>query len=91
MNYTKLLKDLANVDKVIKDDDKTLTLLSSLSDDDYETFIITLINDKQSLGYNKVSDVLVNHKLRWKDKESSNSTSVEALTVREKFQSEGQR
>jgi len=35
-----------------------------------------------SLSYNEVSAALVNHELRRKDKESSNSTSAEALTVR---------
>ena len=35
--YTKLLADLANVDEVIKDEDKALILLSSLLDEEYET------------------------------------------------------
>ena len=35
-----------------------------------------------SLSYNEVSAALVNHELRRKNKESSNSTSAEALTVR---------
>jgi len=83
-SYTKLLADLANVDVVIEDEDKALILLSSLPDEDYETFILTLINNKQSLSYNKVSSVLINHELRRKKKESSNSTLVEALTVRGK-------
>jgi len=82
-NYTKLLIDLADVDEVIKDEDKTLILLSSLPDD-YETFILTLINCKQSLSYNKVSAALVNPELRQKDKESSNNTLPEALTARGK-------
>ena len=53
-NYTKLLADLANVDVVIEEEDKALILLSSLPDEDCETFILTLINGKQSLGYNEV-------------------------------------
>ena len=79
-NYTKLPADLANVDVVIED--KVLILLSSLSDEDYETFVLTLINGKQSLSYNEVSSALINHELRRKDKESSNSTSIEVLTIR---------
>ena len=59
------------MDEVIKDEDKALILLSSFPDDDYETFILTLINDKKSL---------VNHELR--DKKLSNNTSTEALTAR---------
>ena len=41
-NHTKLLADLANMDDVIKDEDNTFILLSSLSDDDYETFVLAL-------------------------------------------------
>ena len=40
-NYTKLLADIANVDEVMKDEDKALILLSSLLDDDYEIFVLT--------------------------------------------------
>ena len=83
-NYMKLLTDLANVDEVIKEKDKALILFGSLLDDDYETFILTLINGKQFLSYNEMSVALVNHELRQKDKESSNSTSAEALTARER-------
>ena len=50
--------------KVIKDKVKALIMLSSLSDDDYKTFILTLINCKQSLSYNEVSVALVSHELR---------------------------
>jgi len=40
---------------------------------DYETFVLILINGKQFFTYNEVSSALVNHELRKKDKESSNS------------------
>ena len=69
-NYTKLLVDLANVDMVTEDEDKALILLSSILNDDYEPFVLTLINDKQSLSYNEVSSTFVNNKLRRKDKDS---------------------
>ena len=78
----KLLADLTNVDVVIEDEDKTFILLSSLPDEDNETFVLTLINGKQSLTYSEVSSAIVNHELRRKDKESSNNTSAEALMVR---------
>jgi len=81
-NYTKLLGDLANIDEMIKDENKVLILLSSLPDDEYETFVLTLINDKSSLSYDEESTSIVNHELRRKNKESSNSTSAEVLTVR---------
>ena len=50
-NYTKLLMDVANVDVVINDKDKALILLSSLPDESYETFVLTLINRRTSLRY----------------------------------------
>jgi len=65
----KLLVDLANMKVVIEDEDKKLILLSSLPEKDYETFVLTLINNKQALSYNEVFfSALVNHKLRRKDK-----------------------
>ena len=67
-NYTKLLVDLANLNEVINDEDKALILLSSLPDEDYETFILTLINSKQSFSYNEISSALINHELRRKNK-----------------------
>ena len=45
-NYMMLLADLANVDEVIGDENKVVILLSSLSNDGYETFILTLISRK---------------------------------------------
>jgi len=64
-----------------------LILLSSLLDEEYETFILILINGKFSLSYNDVSATLVNNvnnEVRRKDKAySSSSTTIEALTVRE--------
>ena len=58
--------------EVIKDEEKTLILLSSLPDDDYETFVLTFINVKQSLSYNEVLTALVNPELKRNDKKSSN-------------------
>jgi len=55
----------------------------SLSDEEYETFVLTLINDKSSLSNNNVSDALVNHEVKRKDKESSSSSTIaEVLTAR---------
>ena len=48
-NYTKLLTDLINVDVSIEKEDKTLILLNSLPDEEYETFILTLINGNRYL------------------------------------------
>ena len=67
---------------MVEDEDQALILLSSLSDDEYETFILTLINIKSSLSYDKISATLVNHELRRRDKEYSSSTSTGALTAR---------
>ena len=74
MNYTKLLANLANMNELIKDKDKELIMLSYLLGDEYETFVLILINGKSSLTDDEVSAALVNHELRRKDKESSSST-----------------
>ena len=55
-NCTKLLADLINVDVAMQ----ALILLNSLPDEEYETFVLTLINDKQTLNYSDVSAILVN-------------------------------
>ena len=62
-NYTKLFAGLAHVNEMIKDEDKALILLSSLSDEKYEIFILILINGKSSLSYKDVSAALVNHEV----------------------------
>ena len=72
------------MDEVIEDKDKTMVLLSSLSDDRYETFVLTLINRKSSLSYVEVTTALVNLDLKRKDKESFNGTSAEELTMRQR-------
>jgi len=48
-NYTKLLSDLINVNMDIEWEDKALILFNSLPDEEYETFVFTLINGKKSL------------------------------------------
>ena len=80
--YSKLLTDLVNVDVDIEDEDKVLILLSSLPDEEYETFVLILINDKASQRYNEVTGALVSYELRRKDRVSSESASGDALTVR---------
>ena len=58
--------------------------MNSLPDEEYETFVLTLINGRQSLNYNDVSVALVNYEVRRKDKQSSSkSTTAEAITARE--------
>ena len=80
----KLLADLANLDVVIADEDKALILLSSLPNERYETFVLTLINERASLSCKEVTITLVNLELRKKDKECSiSNTSADVLTARE--------
>ena len=79
---TKLLTNLANVDAVIEDEGTALILLSSLLDERYEIFVLTLINGRTSLSYSVVTTALVNLELKRKDTESSSSnTSAEVLTA----------
>jgi len=78
-SYTKLLTDLINVDVKIDEEDKAIILLNSLPEEEYETFILTLINDRQSLNYNLVSAALVNYEVRRQDRLSfSGSTTADA-------------
>jgi len=44
--YTNLLTDLVYVNVDIEEEDKALVLLNSLPDDEYETFVLILINEK---------------------------------------------
>jgi len=48
----------------IEEEDKTLILLNSLPDKEYETVVLTLISGKQSLNYSDMSVALVNHEVR---------------------------
>ena len=67
-NYTKFLTDLVNVDVAIREENTTLILLNSLPNEEYEIFILTLINVKQILNYSDVSAALANYEVRRKDK-----------------------
>ena len=67
-NYTKPLTYLVNVDLKIDEEDKSVILLNSLSDEEYETFTLTLINGRQTLNYNEVSAALVNYEVRRQDR-----------------------
>ena len=78
--YTKLLTDLINVDVKIDEEDKAVILLNSLPTEEYETFTLTFINDKQSLDYHEVSSALANYETRRKERQSSQaSSSAEAV------------
>ena len=60
---TRSFLQLVDVDEMIKNEDKVLILLSSLPDEEYETFILILINGKQLLSYSDVLATLVNHEV----------------------------
>jgi len=82
-SYTKLLIDLVNVDMKIDEEDKAVILLNSPPEEEYETFILTLINGRKFLYYNEVSAALVNYKVWRQDRLSSlGSTTAEVLAVR---------
>ena len=82
-NYTKLLSDLTRVDEKISDEYKAIILLGSLPDEEYDTFVLTLLNGRSSISYSEVTNALTNYDLRRKDKETSRaSTSGEALSTR---------
>ena len=56
--YMKLLADLTNLDVVNDDEDKALKLLSSLPNEGYETFVLTLINHKRPILKEEVRTVI---------------------------------
>jgi len=59
-------------------------LLSSLPDEGYEIFVLTLINGRTSLRDSEVTIALVDLELRRKDEESLGGASAETLTVKER-------
>ena len=78
-SYTKLLTDLVNVVFEIDEEYKAVILLNSLTKEEYETFTLTLINERKFLNYNEVSAALVNYEVRRQDRlSSSGSTTTEA-------------
>jgi len=82
-SYTKLLTDLVNVDVEIDEEDKAVILLNSLPQEEYETFTLTLINERKSLSYSEVYAALVSYEVRRQDRlSSSESTTTESLAVR---------
>ena len=68
--------------KKISDEYKALVLLSSLPDDEYETFVLTLINGRSAWKFNKVAAALVAYDERRKDKQIAHSSSGEVLSTR---------
>ena len=54
------------MDLAIEEEDKTVILLNSLPDEEYETFVLILINGKQTLNYSNMSAALVNYEARRK-------------------------
>ena len=73
------------MDVEIDEEDKVVILLNSLSEEEYETFTLTLISGRKSLNYNEMSAALVNYEVRRHDRlSSSGSTTADALTVKGK-------
>ena len=74
-NFTKLLSDMVNVDIIVEDEDKAMLLLCSLPEDDYATFVLTMINGRTTVSYKEVTSALVNYELRKSDGEPSEKAS----------------
>ena len=72
--YTKLLTDLVNVDVEVNEEDKAVILLNSLPVEEFETFTLTFINDRQSLNYHELSSAMVNYETRRKERQSSQAS-----------------
>ncbi|KAB2625241.1 hypothetical protein D8674_016901 [Pyrus ussuriensis x Pyrus communis] len=67
-SFNKLIADLLNLDKDVKDEDKTLILLNSLLEA-YEHLATTLIYGKDTINFEDVSNALMNHEVRHKAKQ----------------------
>ncbi|XP_020250019.1 uncharacterized protein LOC109827417 [Asparagus officinalis] len=61
-----------------------MLLLCSLREDDYDTFVLTMINGRTTISYKEVTSTLVNYKLRKSDGEPSEKASGDALTMRDR-------
>ena len=83
--YTRFLTDLVNVDVETNKENKAVILLNSLPREEYETFTLTLINERKFLNYSEVFAALVSYEVRRQDKLShSGSTTAEVLAVRDR-------
>ena len=58
-SYKKLLTNLVKMDVKTDEEDRTVILLNSLREEEYETFTLTLINGRQTLNYSEVSATLI--------------------------------
>ena len=68
------------MDVKIDEEDKAVILLNFLPEEEYETFTLTLINERKFLNYSEVSADLVSYEVRRYDKLSSTgSTTAETL------------
>ena len=63
-NYTKFFVGLINVDVEIEEEGKVIILLNSLPDEEYETFVLTFINGKQTFNYSDVLIAIVNYEVK---------------------------
>ncbi|KAM1232702.1 hypothetical protein ACFX13_002545 [Malus domestica] len=79
-SFNKLIVDLLNLDEHVKDEDKALILLNSLPEA-YDYLATTLIYGKDTINFENVSNALMNHEVRHKDKQVHNTAS-DALFVR---------
>ena len=78
-SFNKLITDLLNLDEDVNDEDKALILLNSLPEA-YDHLATTLIYGKDTINFEDVSNALMNHEVRHKDKQVQNTAS-DALFV----------
>lgn len=62
--FSKLIEDLLNLDEDIKNEDKSLISLNSLSDS-YDHLVITLLYEKETIKFEEVLNVLMNLEIRY--------------------------
>ncbi|KAB2613130.1 retrotransposon protein [Pyrus ussuriensis x Pyrus communis] len=77
--FNKMIAELLNLEKKIKDEDKALILMNSLLES-YESFVTTWIYGRETINFDEISSAVMNHEVRNLDRQERNN--YESLMVR---------
>ena len=80
------LADLLNLEENVKDEDKALLLLASLSDE-YDHLVTTLIHGKDKVIFNEVYNALYNTEIKKKGQKEHGYATTKAYIVKDRLQS----
>lgn len=86
-NFNKLVAKLLNLEQSIKDNDKTILLVTSLPSE-YDHLITMILHGKGKITFDEVCAALYNNEIQKKDQKEHGSTSIgESYTARGHAQS----